>query len=81
MNAEEIVQRAVQQKTPAERNAFLDGVCADQPELRARVEALLQAQETAGGLLEHRVFDRNLTVDVPSPLERPGTVIGPYKLL
>src|SRR5436190_15442166 len=35
--------------SPADREAFLDVVCAGQPELRARVEALLAADANATG--------------------------------
>ncbi len=37
---------------PEDRAAFLDRVCADAPELRARVEELLLADEEAGSFLE-----------------------------
>src|SRR5215510_3042330 len=38
--------------TEAEREAFLTTACAGQPELRAEVESLLSAHESAGGFLE-----------------------------
>jgi hypothetical protein len=38
--------------SPAERAAYLDRECGGEPELRARVEALLAADDGAGGLSE-----------------------------
>jgi serine/threonine protein kinase/Flp pilus assembly protein TadD len=60
---------------PAERAAFLDQVCAGQPELRAAVEALLAAHEAPGSLLDRPpsglaqavASDRDL-----APLAGPG---------
>lgn len=57
----------------AERQAYLDGACAGDSNLRARVEALLAAHEEANDFLEDPA--------VSSPQEGPGTSIGPYKLL
>ncbi len=81
MNAEEILQAAVEKKTPAERAAFLDGACGPDAELRARVEGLLQAHEAAGSFLEQPLFESPPTSAESLGLEKPGTVIGPYKLL
>ena len=80
MTPEEILQAAVEQSTPAERHAFLDGACGDDAGLRAQVEGLLQAHEAAGSFLEQPLFEPSPTLD-PTAGERPGTVIGPYKLL
>jgi serine/threonine protein kinase len=55
---------------PAERAAYLDRVCAGNQRLRAEVEALLAAHLRLGGLTA-----------TPDPGPRPGTAIGPYKLL
>src|SRR5262249_36775174 len=38
--------------SPAERQAYLDEACAGAPELRSRVEALLQAYADAGSFLQ-----------------------------
>ncbi|HMC67496.1 MAG TPA: serine/threonine-protein kinase [Gemmataceae bacterium] len=71
---------AALQKPSADRAAYLDQACADDPALRQRVEALLRAQEAAGSFLESPAPAMVATVDDPIT-ERPGTVIGPYKLL
>jgi serine/threonine protein kinase len=81
MNAEEILQAAVEKKTPAERAAYLDGACAGNAALRAQIEALLKAHDDAGRFLEEPLFAGGPTVDAPANLDRPGTIIGPYKLL
>ena len=81
MNAEEILLAAVEKKTPAERAAYLDGACGPDAALRALVEGLLKAHVEAGSFLEQPLFEPALTVDQPPNPEKPGTVIGPYKLL
>ncbi len=50
LNVEEIFLLAVE-KAPAERSAFLEATCADR-KLRARVEALLKAHDSAGDFLD-----------------------------
>src|SRR5260370_39205980 len=81
MTAEEILQAAVEKKTPAERAAYLDGECGQDAALRALVEGLLKAHNEAGSFLEQSLFEPALTVDQLPHLEKPDTVIGPYKLL
>src|SRR5262245_5626552 len=71
---------------PAEaRIAYLDGACAGDPALRARIEALLRAHDKAGHLLDRPPApDTNHTAayaTATTPAEQPGAVIGPYKLL
>ena len=48
--------------------------------LRASIEELLRADVGATGFMERRPPKVAATVDVPVG-ERPGTVMGPYKLL
>jgi serine/threonine protein kinase/tetratricopeptide (TPR) repeat protein len=81
MNAEEILAAAVEKKTPGERAAYLDGACAGRPELRALVDGLLKAHEDAGSFLNQPLFEPLPTLDQPAHAEKPGAVIGPYKLL
>src|SRR5437660_8331029 len=63
-----------------ERQQYLDGACAGDAALRAEVESLLEASVRAGSFLESPAAAPLGTVDPPVS-ERPGTVIGPYKLL
>jgi serine/threonine protein kinase len=64
----------------AERPAYLERACAGRPQLRAEVEALLRAHEGRQRLLDATGSARP-ALGVESPLEGPGTVIGPYKLM
>jgi serine/threonine protein kinase len=76
-----IFEQALDIETPSERASFLDQACAGDAALRAGVEELLQAHAEAGRFLDP---DGALPLNCPevsAPLERPGTVIGPYKLL
>jgi serine/threonine protein kinase len=69
------VYAAALQRDPEEREAFLSQACADQPELRAKVAALLQAHS--------QDFETALTSS-PEPAaadwgdDIEGKVIGPY---
>jgi serine/threonine protein kinase/tetratricopeptide (TPR) repeat protein len=65
---------------PEERAAYLEQACGGNPALRASVEALLRANVGASGFLGNPVSPPCATLDEPSG-ERPGTAIGPYKLL
>ena len=77
---------------PAERESYLAEACAGDEALRRRVGDLLAAHERAGSFLASpaagmadAAADLGLgaTVDQPElpPAERPGTQVGPYKLL
>ncbi len=80
MDEEAIFLEALQRAPLAARIAFLDDACAGNPSLREEVEMLLKAHEKAGGFLQGKPPGLCPTIDQPS-LERPGTRIGPYKLL
>jgi eukaryotic-like serine/threonine-protein kinase len=76
---ESILLQALEIASAAERAAYLDLACGDNRHLRAEVEALLRAHAQSGDLLD---LPEKLAVTVDEPSrERPGTVIGPYKLL
>jgi serine/threonine protein kinase/lipopolysaccharide biosynthesis regulator YciM len=80
---ESLFAAAVALATPAARAAFLDEACANDPALRARLDALLRAHDRANPLLDQPgVIDPERTgIHVPAG-EQPGTVIaGRYKLL
>src|SRR5262249_59842983 len=69
---------AMELPTPAERAAYLLGACGADPALLANVRELLAAHENDHGFLDRP--PPNATVDEQPVTERPGTVIGPYKL-
>ncbi|HUG92102.1 MAG TPA: protein kinase [Planctomycetaceae bacterium] len=72
---------ALERPAPEERAAYLDRACGDDAELRARVEALLDAHGAAGGFLRGPSAADTPTINMPVLAEGPGTHIGPYKLL
>lgn len=90
---EQVLGDAAARSDPSERAAFLAEACGDDLELRAEVERLLAAHEQAGDFLESPVnpFPEPMiggrpgeTEALPGPgmaIERPGTMIGRYKLL
>jgi serine/threonine protein kinase/tetratricopeptide (TPR) repeat protein len=77
---EAIFFAALEKSTPEERAAYLDGATAGNSDLRRRVEKMLVAQAQAGSFLERPAHTSVVSVDEPIT-ERPGSIIGPYKLL
>jgi tetratricopeptide (TPR) repeat protein/tRNA A-37 threonylcarbamoyl transferase component Bud32 len=75
-----IFDHAMGLSSPGERAAYLQQACAGDPALRAEIDSLLQADREAGSFLGEREPGPLATGD-DSVRERPGTVIGPYKLL
>jgi serine/threonine protein kinase/tetratricopeptide (TPR) repeat protein len=63
-----------------ERSVFLDAACGGDADLRRRLDVLLQAHDKPSSFLAGPAAAAVATVD-DSISERPGTVIGPYKLL
>jgi tetratricopeptide (TPR) repeat protein/serine/threonine protein kinase len=79
--AARIFEAAVELATPGERAAYLDAACGPDQQLRAEVEQLLAHDEAAGSFLNNPTRP-GLVATVDEPVrERPGTVIGAYKLL
>jgi serine/threonine protein kinase len=82
MNEREIFVGALKQSDATERAAYLAEACGDDVALRERVEVLLQEHEQLGSFLEPPAHAPALSATVDGPTdERPGTRIGPYKLL
>jgi serine/threonine protein kinase/tetratricopeptide (TPR) repeat protein len=71
---------AALQKESSQRQAYLAEACVGQPALQEQVRDLLKLYENAGSFLQRPFVEPTATVDEPIT-ERPGTVIGPYKLL
>jgi eukaryotic-like serine/threonine-protein kinase len=77
---ESIFLAALERQTPAARASYLDAACPD-PEIRRHVERLLEAHPKVGSFLNAAGKDQDRT-DVYEPIaERPGTLVGPYKLM
>jgi serine/threonine protein kinase/tetratricopeptide (TPR) repeat protein len=81
VDEEAIFAAALEKPSPAERRAYLADACTGDADLRARVEALLQAHDDPDSFLEPRGPGPALTVDELPLHDGPGTVIGPYKLM
>jgi WD40 repeat protein/serine/threonine protein kinase len=81
--ANDLFLKALELRSADEQQKYLEGACAGDVALRVEVDSLLQASARAGSFLESPAVAVNLaaTLDEPSVTERPGTVIGPYKLL
>jgi serine/threonine protein kinase/Flp pilus assembly protein TadD len=79
-NAKAIFLGAVEHHASDEWAGYLDEACAGDPNLRRRVEILLNGHLATAGVLDaaHRVRS---VADLPSTSEGAGAVIGPYKVL
>jgi tetratricopeptide (TPR) repeat protein/serine/threonine protein kinase len=80
MNEREIFIGALQEESLAAQQAYLDNACGSNAELRRRVEGLLRDREKAADFL-HSPAPMLVATGEDPIRERPGTVIGPYKLL
>ena len=94
---EQVLAEAAARADPGERAAYLAEACGNDQELRTEVERLLAANEQAGDFLETPVgLARNAEggvrnsdspesdggiLQTPELMEKPGTMIGRYKLL
>jgi non-specific serine/threonine protein kinase/serine/threonine-protein kinase len=79
--AREIFLSAVEGHAPEQWPAYLDEACGGDAALRRRVEALLDAHAATAGIVDQLAQDPDSTAEPARPEERPGAVIGPYKLL
>ena len=79
MNERDIFTAALH-RPPEERSAFLGEACHGDALLRQQVEALLHEHAQLGSYLESPALAAVATIDDPIT-ERPGNLIGPYKLL
>jgi hypothetical protein len=77
---ESILAAAVEMGSATERQQYVDQACAGDVELKRRVEELIENHFRAGSFLEAPAPNLAGTTDEPVR-EKPGTLIGPYKLL
>jgi hypothetical protein len=68
-------------RPPGERAAFLDEVCAEDAELRAELEALLEAEDDAPAILAATPEDFAAMVGTAGAGTYLGRTIGPYRIL
>src|SRR5947199_7834261 len=91
--AEAVFFAALAKIDPAERAAYLNEACGSDADLRRQVDRLLAAHPQVGSFLQDDAAVHpspaggvgsevrgSATVAVPIT-ERPGTIIGPFKLL
>ena len=80
LRSESLFAAVLAMESPADRARYLDQACGAHPQLRAELEELLAAYPKVERFLELPTPALMATVDAPC-CERPGTVIGPYKLM
>jgi serine/threonine protein kinase/WD40 repeat protein len=68
-------------KTSGERVAYLDEACKGDEVLRRCVDRMLDSSGKVGNFLQPEPRDKPATLEHPPIEERPGSIIGPYKLL
>jgi len=76
-----IFAEALNLQTSEELAAFLDEACGGDVALRAEVESLLAAHEGVGDFLHTAAVGPVAPSDALPEIDRPGAVIGRYKLL
>ncbi len=91
MQEQSLFIEALEIDGPAEQAAFLDRACAGDPALRRRIERLLQRNRQDDSFLERAALPLGATsaqalsaeeaAAASAVAERPGTIVGPYKLL
>ena len=86
--ANEVFLKAMEIESQDQRRRFVDQNCGSDAELRAQVESLVAAAQRAGDFLQAPEGGVDAATVAPAPAltaavlsERPGTVIGRYKLL
>ena len=78
--AKAIFLKAVEEFQPDQWPPYLAGACGNDAELRAHVDQLLKAHAEMGSIHANNGIDA--TTDMGSSVsEKPGTMVGPYKLL
>jgi hypothetical protein len=92
MTEETLFALALEKSTAEERTAFLDSACANNPDLRRRLDDLLRCHADANRFLQplslrfQAVFEgpTHSTEDTPNPvqtvLDPTPKAIGPYQL-
>jgi hypothetical protein len=81
---ESVFAAALEFASPDERAVYLGQVCAGDLALRKRVETLLRAHDRSGHFLDQPPARPAALEEIGDNVpfsERPGMLIGPYKLL
>jgi serine/threonine protein kinase len=80
MSERSIFLAALEVDDPVERAAYIERACDGDQALRSQVEQLFKAHQQSGSFMDRPAAGLVGTPDEPMT-ERPGMVIGPYKLL
>ena len=78
---QEVFLAAVEHHAPDQWDAYLGEACAGDEELRRQVAMLLKAHAQEGSLPGRAALGLDRTGAYQPLSERPGTIIGPYKLM
>jgi serine/threonine protein kinase/WD40 repeat protein len=81
MNERTLFIEALEITDPAERSAYLERACAGDTALRGQVEELLRAHTAPGPFMDHPTLTLAPGVEPITGGERPGAMIGPYRLI
>ena len=81
MDYEEIFEEAIRLDSDTERAKFLDRVCGSNAAQRARIEALLAADQRSDSLLDRPLITVDDHINATCFQRHVGDSIGPYKLL
>src|SRR5262249_12452793 len=73
--------KAAAKLAPDQRAEYLDRACGSNRELRREVDSLLRAHDASGSFLQDPPARREATQGYEPSAERPGAVVGPYKLM
>jgi len=76
-----IFREALEKETEAQRQAYLDEACGNDPALRTEIDALLKGHFRSDGPPDGPLPDSDVSMENISISETPGTVIDRYKLL
>jgi serine/threonine protein kinase/TPR repeat protein len=80
-NVKSIFDQALDIVSEVDRRAYFDEACANRPEIRQKVDALLHAHANAGSFLDSPLISSAPTSVMSPDDEQIGAKIGPYKLL
>jgi WD40 repeat protein/serine/threonine protein kinase len=81
MNERSIFAAALDIADPSQRAAYLDEACGGDPQMRRHLDELLAAEGKLGSFLARPPVVPDATRPYDTVAERPGTMIGPYKLM
>jgi eukaryotic-like serine/threonine-protein kinase len=76
-----IFLHAIGLASPADRAAYLEDACRNNPQLRAELHALLAAHDRLGGAAASSIQPESTQLSSTPSGEAAGAVIGPYRLL